>query len=188
MTIIRKIPVMKIIITIATLYSAPVFAANITLDSFIGATTDIDAVKLEKLAVAVEANLPETANHLQSNLGGRKALQQYASAMLAHGQAERLGRQWAELIANSAMLDKAEKKDGSVWFPHAKDAGFFAGGIAAALSQHPPQATGNFSTGAGLTAPVAGQDIAEWFSQSVSALSRPARAAFDQSLRAAAVR
>ncbi|MBX8782640.1 hypothetical protein HBA94_02560 [Ochrobactrum sp. GRS2] len=186
MTIIRKIPVLKIIITIATLYSAPVFAANITLDSFIGATTDIDAAKLEKLAVAVEANLPETANHLQSNIGGRKALQQYASAMLSHGQAERLGKQWAGLIANSAMLDKAEKKDGSVWFPHAKDAGFFAGGIAAALSQH-PQATGNFSTGAGLTAPIAGQDIAEWFSQSVSALSRPARAAFDQSLRAAAV-
>lgn len=185
MMIIRKIPALKIIIAIAVLYSHPVSAAKTDLNTFIDKTVEIDATQLEKLARTVEANPTETANYLQSHSGGRKALQRYASAMLASGQAERLGRQWAELIVPVDRVGKAEYKDGGVWYPHAADAGFFAGGLAVALSQY-PQSLQDFSSGAGLTEPISEQDIAEWFTRSVRTLSRPARSAFSQSLRAAA--
>lgn len=49
----------------------------------------------------METDLPDTANHLQTSLGGRKALQRYTLAMLTYGQAERLVRQWAALIADT---------------------------------------------------------------------------------------
>lgn len=183
---LRKALIIKTILTVALLQGTVTFAANKGLNTLIDATAEINAAKLDTLALSVETDLPDAANHLQTSLGGRKALQRYASAMLTYGQAERLGRQWAALIADTNRLGKAENKDGSVWYPHAIDAGFFAGGIAAALSQS-PQAILTFSSGADLTPPASGQSIEEWFAQALPPVSKPARSAFDQALRAGSV-
>ena len=115
----------------------------------------------------------------------RHALQAYAAAMLENGEAAHLGRQWAALTADVPALSASEQKDGGVWHPRAEDAGFFTGGVAAALSQN-PKALPDFAQGAGVAPPAPGQDVAEWLSARVDALPRPARAAFDQALHASA--
>lgn len=161
-------------------------AAPIAPETFIAAATEIDATKLSTLALAVEADPRGVANRLQGDVGGRGALQRYASAMLQQGQAERLGRQWAGLFADNAALAAAESKDGGVWYPRAEDAGFFTGGIIAALSRH-YDAVPAFARGAGLPEPTKVQDLTEWLSQSVAPLPRPARSAFDRARRAGAV-
>nr|WP_313039464.1 hypothetical protein [Brevundimonas diminuta] len=162
-------------------------AAVVTAESFIAAAARIDATSLSALAAAVDADPAGVANQLQSGLGGRRALQAYAAAMLENGEGERLGRQWAALTADVPALSASEQKDGGVWRPRAEDAGFFTGGIAAALSQN-PKALPDFAQGAGVAPPAPGQEVSEWLSARIDALPRPARAAFDQALRAGAVR
>jgi hypothetical protein len=159
----------------------------VTSEGFIAAAARIDAESLSALATAVDADPAGVANQLQSGLGGRRALQAYAAAMLENGEAAHLGRQWAALTADVPALSASEQKDGGVWRPRAEDAGFFTGGVAAALSQN-PKALPDFAQGAGVAPPAPGEDIAEWLSQRVRALPRPARDAFDQALRAGAVR
>ncbi|HCQ53509.1 MAG: hypothetical protein HYU61_08270 [Brevundimonas diminuta] len=162
-------------------------SAAVIAESFIAAAASIDATSLPALAAAVDADPSGVANQLQSGLGGRRALQAYAAAMLENGEGGRLGRQWATLTADVPALSASEQKDGGVWHPRAEDAGFFTGGIAAALSQN-PKALPDFAQGAGVAPPAPGQDVAEWLSARVDALPRPARAAFDQALHAGAVR
>ena len=162
-------------------------SAVVTSEGFIAAAARIDAESLSALATAVDADPAGVANQLQSGLGGRRALQAYAAAMLENGEAARLGRQWATLTADVPALSASEQKNGGVWRPRAEDAGFFTGGVAAALSQN-PKALPDFAQGAGVAPPAPGEDIAEWLSQRVRALPRPARDAFDQALRAGAVR
>lgn len=162
-------------------------SAAVTSEGFIAAAARIDAESLPALAAAVDADPSGVANQLQSSLGGRRALQAYAAAMLDNGEGERLGRQWAALTADVPALSASEQKDGGVWRPRAEDAGFFTGGIVAALSQN-PKALPDFAQGAGVAPPAPGQDVAEWLSQRVRALPRPARAAFEQALHAGAVR
>ena len=162
-------------------------SAVVTSEGFIAAAARIDAESLSALAAAVDADPAGVANQLQSGLGGRRALQAYAAAMLENGEAAHLGRQWAALTADVPALSASEQKDGGVWHPRAEDAGFFTGGVAAALSQN-PKALPDFAQGAGVAPPAPGEDIAEWLSQRVRALPRPARDAFDQALRAGAVR
>lgn len=162
-------------------------SAVVTSEGFIAAAARIDAESLSALAAAVDADPAGVANQLQSGLGGRRALQAYAAAMLDNGEAARLGRQWATLTADVPALSASEQKDGGVWRPRAEEAGFFTGGVAAALSQN-PKALPDFAQGAGVAPPAPGQDVAEWLSQRVRALPRPARDAFDQALRAGAVR
>ncbi|OMG60054.1 hypothetical protein [Brevundimonas sp. ZS04] len=162
-------------------------SAAVTSESFIAAAARIDAESLSALAAAVDADPAGVANQLQSGLGGRRALQAYAAAMLENGEAAHLGRQWAALTADVPALSASEQKDGGVWRPRAEEAGFFTGGVAAALSQN-PKAVPDFAQGAGVAPPAPGEDIAEWLSQRVRALPRPARDAFDQALRAGAVR
>ncbi len=162
-------------------------SAAVTSESFIAAAARIDAESLSALAAAVDADPAGVANQLQSGLGGRRALQAYAAAMLENGEAARLGRQWATLTADVPALSASEQKDGGVWRPRAEDAGFFTGGVAAALSQN-PKALPDFAQGAGVAPPAPGQDVAEWLSARVDALPRSARAAFDQALHAGAVR
>ncbi|MBD3818803.1 MAG: hypothetical protein IE912_07875 [Brevundimonas diminuta] len=162
-------------------------SAAVTSESFIAAAARIDAESLSALATAVDADPAGVANQLQSGLGGRRALQAYAAAMLENGEAAHLGRQWAALTADVPALSASEQKDGGVWRPRAEEAGFFTGGVAAALSQN-PKALPDFAQGAGVAPPAPGEDVAEWLSQRVRALPRPARDAFDQALRAGAVR
>ncbi|SPU46504.1 hypothetical protein [Brevundimonas diminuta] len=128
-------------------------SAAVTSESFIAAAARIDAESLSALAAAVDADPAGVANQLQSGLGGRRALQAYAAAMLEDGQAAHLGRQWAALTADVPALSASEQKDGGVWRPRAEDAGFFTGGIAAALSQN-PKALPDFAQGAGVARPL----------------------------------
>lgn len=162
-------------------------SAAVTAESFIAAAARIDATSLPALAAAVDADPSGVANQLQSSLGGRRALQAYAAAMLENGEGERLGRQWAALTADVPALSASEQKDGGVWHPRAEDAGFFTGGIAAALS-HNPRTLPDFAQGAGVAPPAPGQDVSGWLSARIDAMPRPARAAFDQALHAGAVR
>ena len=162
-------------------------SAVITSESFIAAAARIEATSLPALAAAVDADPSGVANQLQSSLGGRRALQAYAAAMLENGEAAHLGRQWAALTADVPALSASEQKDGGVWHPRAEDAGFFTGGIAAALS-HNPRTLPDFAQGAGVAPPAPGQDVSEWLSARIDAMPRPARAVFDQALHAGAVR
>ncbi|MGE6783861.1 hypothetical protein ACQKGL_15230 [Ensifer adhaerens] len=141
---------------------------------------------LETQATFVDNDPLGVASYLES-FGANKALQHYALSMLADGQADRLGKQWAALIADQKGLAKAERKDGSVWWPQAEDVGFFTGGIAAALDRY-PQAVRAFSKGAGRAEPTPGQDIDEWLANAAAPLSHPARSAFNRALRAGAFR
>ncbi|MCA0340457.1 hypothetical protein [Shinella sp. DD12] len=141
---------------------------------------------LENQALAVDNDPLGVANYLEGFRAGR-ALRQYTSSMLTDGQADRLGKQWAALVADPDVLARAERKDGSLWWPRAEDVGFFTAGVSYALSKH-PQAIQAFSKGAGRPEPKAGQEIEEWLNEAAASLSRPARSAFDRAFRAAATR
>ncbi|RSB43807.1 hypothetical protein [Brevundimonas sp. 357] len=183
----RWLPILATLTMLTACDSSPetLPSVAVTTESFITAAARIDATSLLALSAAVDADPQGVANQLQSGLGGRRALQAYAAAMLENGEAAHLGRQWAALTADVPALSASEQKDGGVWHPRAEDAGFFTGGVAAALSQK-PKALPDFAQGAGVAPPAPGQDVAEWLSARVDALPRPARAAFDQALHASA--
>lgn len=153
---------------------------------FIAAVDDIDAGRLEALATAADRDVIVVADHLEGDTGGRLALRRYAAAMVDAGQSERLGRQWLTLTRDRDAVAKAEQQDGGVWHPRAEKAGFFTGGIAVVLTRNPKAAT-DFAKGAALSPPDAGQDASAWLLQTARDLPRPARSAFDQAFRAAAV-
>lgn len=111
------------IIATMGLQITPAIATEIPSSTFIDAATEIDATKRKVLARAVEADPAAIAGHLQSRMGGGKALQRYAVALLAQDQAERLGRQWAILVADRGAWATAEDKDGRCLVSRAKDAG-----------------------------------------------------------------
>src|SRR5690606_4241284 len=150
-------------------------SAVITSESFIAAAARIDATSLPALAAAMDADPLGVANQLQSSLGGRRALQAYAAATLANGDAAHLGQQRATLTADVPALSASEQKDGGARRPRAEDAGFFTGGIAAALP-HRPRALPDFAQGAGVPRPAPAQDASEWLSARMDGMPRPARA------------
>lgn len=184
--ILRALLIPVAIAAVCTTHVPPVAAANTSTGAFIEAAGEIDAAKLDALALMVETDPRGVANELQSSLGGRKALQRYASAMLAHNQASRLGRQWASLLADRAELARSENKDGGIWFPQAEDAGFFTGGVAVALKRY-PGAIPSFSAGAGMDEPAPDQEVQEWLMRATTLLPRGARSSFIQALQAGAV-
>lgn len=165
----------------------PATAGGIGPETFIAATADIEARGIEPLAQAMDADPGGIAAMLESGMGGRKALQRYAAAMLQAGEEERLGAQWAAVAGDAKALAKTENRDGGVWYPRAEDAGFFSGGVLAALEQR-PAAVPAFSAGAAIAAPAPGQDLAEWLGRQVALPGGPARSALERAMRAAAVR
>lgn len=165
----------------------PVIASEIGPGTFIAATADIKARGIEPLARAVDADPRGIAALLESETGGRKALQLYVTAMLEAGGEKRLGAQWAVVVGNEKALAKAENKDGGVWYPVAEDAGFFSGGILAVLEQR-AEAVPAFSAGAKIVEPAPRQDLMEWLGQQVALPDGPARSALERAMRAAAVR
>lgn len=165
----------------------PVMASEIGPETFIAATADIKARGIEPLAQAVDANPRGIAALLESEIGGRKALQLYATAILEAGEEKRLGAQWAVVARDEKALAKAENKDGGVWYPLAEDAGFFSGGILAVLEQR-AEAIPAFSAGAGIEEPSPGQDLMEWLEQQVALPGGPARNILKRAMRAGAVR
>ena len=156
----------------------------VTSDTFIAATAEIDEDRLAALANAFDADPVGVVDRLERDAGGRSALRRYLAAMLNHDDAARLGRQSAMVLSDAESLARPETQDGGVWYPRAEDAGFFTGGVAAALASKPAQ-IGDFARGAGRPAPSV-EDLETWLSAPVSGLPRPARAAFDDAFRAAA--
>jgi hypothetical protein len=156
----------------------------VTGDTFIAATAEIDDARLAALADAFDADPVGVVDRLERDAGGRSALRRYLAAMLDHDEAARLGRQSAMVLSDAQSLARPETQDGGVWYPHAEDAGFFTGAVAAALASK--RATiGDFARGAGRPAPSV-EDLETWLSAPASDLPRPARAAFDDAFRAAA--
>lgn len=156
----------------------------VTSDSFIAATAEIDDARLAALADAFDADPVGVVDRLERDAGGRSALRRYIAAMLDQDEAVRLGRQSAMVLSDAESLARPEPQDGGVWYPRAEDAGFFTGGVAAALASKPAQ-IGDFARGAGRPAPSI-DNLETWLSAPVSNLPRPARAAFDDAFRAAA--
>lgn len=156
----------------------------VTSDSFIAATAEIDEHRLAALADAFDADHLGVVDRLERDAGGRSALRRYIAAMLDQDEVARLGRQSAMVLSDAESLARPETQDGGVWYPRAEDAGFFTGGVAAALASK-PATIGDFARGAGRPAPSV-EDLETWLSAPVSALPRPARAAFDDAFRAAA--
>lgn len=152
---------------------------------FIGASSQLDAANLEALAETVEADPFAVADELEAGLGGPQALQRYAHALIASGQAKRLGAQWAKLVADPEGLAQGREQDGSIWYPLAEDVGFVTGGLATVLQQDPAHVAA-FAQGTGLPDHVRGQDVLEWMTIAVQDLSGPVRQAFDQAARAGA--
>jgi hypothetical protein len=110
------------------------------------------------LAEAVSADPARVTAELERGLGGDSALRRYAGAMLDTGRGEALGRQMALVLRGGdpqadphRVLTRSEEKDGSVWFPVAEDAGFFAGAVAMALetSSDPDVAAAGIASGLG---------------------------------------
>lgn len=158
---------------------------TITSDGFIAATGDIDPARLAALAKAFEADPAGIVDRLERDSGGRAALRRYAAAMLEQGQAARLGRQTALALSDVASLAEPERQDGGVWYPRAEDAGFFLGGVGAALAARPTDID-DFARGVGRPAPASSDDLEAWLAAPASTVPRPARAAFDNAFRAAA--
>lgn len=170
----------------ALLLALPAQTQPLPAEQFIAATHSLDSTTLRALSDTVDAAPLALARELRTGLGGHKAWQRYAAAMLDNGQAEALGRQWAALFVEPRILAKGEEKDGSFWYPVARDAGFLTGGIAAALNDRQQQLPA-FALGAQRHAPAAQQSLFEWLAQAAKGLPRPARTAFNQAMRAAAV-
>ncbi|WP_156334177.1 MULTISPECIES: hypothetical protein [unclassified Shinella] len=125
--------------------TTPTVAQRLSGETFLSAGKP-GVADLENQALAVDNDPLGVANYLEGFRAG-KALRQYASSMLTDGQADRLEKQWAALVADPDALARAERKDGSLWWPRAEDVGFFTGGVSYALSKH-PQALQSFSKGA----------------------------------------
>lgn len=96
--------------------------------------------KLDQLAGALKDDPMGVCDELEAGIGGRFALRTYLSAMLDFDQSAALVDQLFIVLSagrpGDTMADalgKPEKKDGSVWFPLAEQAGFFAGGLASVL-------------------------------------------------------
>lgn len=164
--------------------ASPSPATPVPTDEFIAASADIDRSSLPALIAAFDADPVGVIDRLERDIGGQSALRRYATAMVEQGQAESLGRQLT-IILTRDDLARPENKDGAVWYPHAEDAGFFAGGVGAVLASH-PNALAAVAKGTGRSAPAARDDLQAWLSAPVADLPRPARSAFDDAFRAAA--
>ncbi|MFN3877293.1 MAG: hypothetical protein ACK4MH_02820 [Brevundimonas sp.] len=164
---------------------SPSPATPVATDEFIAASADIDRSSLPALIAAFDADPVGVIDRLERDIGGQSALRRYATAMVEQGQAENLGRQLTLILNRGDDLARPDNQDGAVWYPHAEDAGFFAGGVGAVLSSH-PDALAAFSRGTGRSAPAASDDLQAWLSAAVADLPRPARSAFDDAFRAAA--
>lgn len=96
---------------------------------------------IESLADVVEADPVAAADRFERDIGGGAAIVRYAQAMVDAGYADRLGRQVAVVLRDgdpdrsiAQALLVSEPRDGTTWFRKAEKAGFFAGGVAKALS------------------------------------------------------
>ena len=98
------------------------------------------APQLALLGAALLEDPVGISDDLERSGGGKRALRAYAQAMLEDDNLVPLVDQLHAVMHGGAptgnlaeALNAPQYQDGSVWFPHAEQAGFFAGAIAAVL-------------------------------------------------------
>ncbi|ODT06030.1 MAG: hypothetical protein ABS58_13315 [Mesorhizobium sp. SCN 65-20] len=96
--------------------------------------------RLDLLGSAIVENPVALSDDLEASVGGRMVLRAYVQAMVEDRRLSDLAEQlFAVMHAKQTagrfaeVLNRNERQDGSVWYPYAEQAGFFAGGIAAVL-------------------------------------------------------
>jgi len=139
----------RLLALVAFLISTPALALE--PESFNPAANDLPKLngkaytdQLEELAELVDTRPMAVADTLERDTGGHRAIVRYAAAMLDTGQADRLATQTVLVLRAGNpnarihdILGRPEEKDGGTWFPRAEEAGYFLGGIAAAVARHP---------------------------------------------------
>lgn len=138
----------RLLALLAFLLATPAFALD--AQNFNPAANDLPKLngkayldQLEELAQLVDTQPMAVADTLERDIGGHGAILRYAMAMLDTGQADRLATQTVLVLRSGNpnarihdILGQPEEKDGGTWFPRAEEAGYFLGGVAAAVSGH----------------------------------------------------
>lgn len=136
-------------IAMLLLFAIPAKAQSLdaTWTDFIAAPDRFDTLseearhrRLDQLSAALSADPVAISDEMERSIGGGRALQAFAAAMVAEDRAAALVDGLAAVLhggdAGHSIADamnRPQQQDGSVWFPLAKQGGFVAGGIAAAL-------------------------------------------------------
>ena len=173
------------------------------------------APQLALLGAALLENPVGISDDLERSGGGKRALRAYAQAMLEDGNLVPLVDQLHAVMHGGApagnlaeALNAPQYQDGSVWFPQAEQAGFFAGAIAAVLDgkgiddgqplgeflswiegQHgPSEASRTIAQRFGVRPLTEEETVAEWmlavFTNSASQVSVPAAQWFEKGFAA----
>lgn len=132
-----------------TMFAAPLRAQTPveTWTGFIASSERLDMLseearqgRLDQLSAALAADPQAVGDELERSIGGGRALQSYAGAMIAEDRAAALVDGLAAVLrAGNAgrsvgdAMNTPQQQDGSTWFPLAEQGGFVAGGIAAVL-------------------------------------------------------
>ncbi|UXN67993.1 hypothetical protein N8A98_00265 (plasmid) [Devosia neptuniae] len=173
------------------------------------------APQLALLGAALLENPVAISDDLERSGGGKRALRAYAQAMIEDGNLVPLVHQLHVVMHGGApagnlaeALNASRYQDGSVWFPQAEQAGFFAGAIAAVLDgksiddgnavgdflswvegqNGPSKASETIAQRFGVRPPAAEETVAEWmlavFTNSASQVSVPAAQWFEKGFAA----
>ena len=138
-----------------------------------------EASALESAAAGFEADPVAITDALEREPGGRSACQRYAMAMIEAGLETRLADQLRLVLGGGdadaeiiEALSQPEQQDGSVWFPLAEQAGFFAGCVAAAIAQAPDRepAIAALTEGLEIEPPLADDGVDEWLARQIRSL------------------
>lgn len=173
------------------------------------------AQQLALLGAALLEDPVGISDDLERSGGGGRALRAYAQAMIEDGNLVPLADQLHAVMHGDApagnlaeALNAPQYQDGSVWFPQAEQAGFFAGAIAAVLDgkgiddgkplgeflswiegqNGPSEASQAIAERFGVRPPTEEETVAEWmlavFTNSESQVSVPAAQWFEKGFAA----
>lgn len=173
------------------------------------------APQLALLGAALLEDPVGISDDLERSGGGKRALRAYALAMIEDGNMVPLVDQLHGVMHGGAptgnfaeALNAPQYQDGSVWFPQAEQAGFFAGAIAAVLDGKsiddgkplgkllswiegqavPAEASQAIADRFGVRPPAVEETVAEWmlrvFTNSASQVSVPAAQWFEKGFAA----
>jgi hypothetical protein len=171
--------------------SAALSPAVQTWQDFVSSSEDLGALsaaertlRLAQLGSALRDDPAGVSDDLERSIGGGRALRAYLQAMLAEGELSQVVEQFHAVMHGGEtqgsladVLNVSEQQDGSVWFPQAEQAGFFAGSLAAVLDGQDsagilswlggqdgfPEASQSIATRFDIAAPATGDTAAEWF-------------------------
>ena len=158
------------------------------------------AGRLAKLGAALLKDPVGVADDLERSSGGKGAVRAYTQSMIEDGNVAELIEQFHMVMHGGTsaasladVFNNPQAQDGSVWFPQAEQAGFFAGGIAAVLdgrggARLDEELRTGFINGVGqsfgVPAPQSQDNAREWmlkaFTGTASAVSVPAAQWFEK--------